>query len=299
MKRFQLGQVLSCFLLILGLSNSQQAFAQGVIQFGGRNATSGREIITYGTGNRNYTFTFNSDAFSIQEGFDQVHGTVLNVTSTSSAAADSLVIRERGGDIFDFRSLEFVPRSSAGFGTVLRFTAFRGASEVARVDIADIASGSLTKYPNPENSAETFSNAFKNVDRVVITIPSGARFNHTFDNVVVDGDYDGDGVSFTQETADGTNGNSGCSFRVSSQTLSLTSQAWRDSDCDSDGISNWLETLGGTLAADADGDGTINMLDIDSDQDGINDSFERNVDTDRDGDADYLYLESDNDGIRH
>ena len=244
MKRFKIGQVLSCFLLILGLSNSQQAFAQGVIQFGGRNATSGTEIITYGTGNRNYTFTFNSDAFSIQDGFDQVHGTVLNVTSqaTGSAPADSLVIRERYGDIFDFKSLEFVPRSSAGFGTILRFTAFRSGVQVAQVSIADIASGSLTKYPNPNNSSETFSNDFKNVDRVVITI-TGGRFNHTFDNVVIDADYDGDGVAFNQETTDGTNGNNGCSFKVSSQSLSLTSQAWRDSDCDSDGISNWLETI--------------------------------------------------------
>ncbi|WP_165929477.1 T9SS type A sorting domain-containing protein [Pseudocnuella soli] len=46
-----------------------------------------------------------------------------------------------------------------------------------------------------------------------------------------------------------------------------------------------------------DGKGLINMLDLDSDDDGILDSVEGRLDTDGDGKANYLDIDSDNDGI--
>jgi gliding motility-associated-like protein len=70
------------------------------------------------------------------------------------------------------------------------------------------------------------------------------------------------------------------------------------SDCDNDGISNAMECYGGgPTCQDFDFDGIPNYLDSDSDNDGLPDSYERNIDSDKDGDADYLDLDSDNDGI--
>lgn len=258
MKRFKIGQVLSCFLLILGLFSGQHGFAQGKILFDGKFiSVPGSEFHAYGgVGNRNYTFTFNSANAMTFATAPTPNLDVLDIVSASSGVPDTLNIVDRYGAQFDFKSLEFVPKSSAGFGTVLQFTAFRAGVQVAQVSIADIASGSLTKYPNPNVPSETFSDAFKNVDRVIITIPSGARFNHRFDNVVFDTDYDGDGVMFTQEVIDGTNVNSGCDFKLSSQNISQVSDAWKADDCDRDGISNLLETNGGTNNADFDFDGS-------------------------------------------
>jgi gliding motility-associated-like protein len=69
-------------------------------------------------------------------------------------------------------------------------------------------------------------------------------------------------------------------------------------DCDSDGIGNAMECFGGgPTCQDFDFDGIPNYLDTDSDNDGLLDSYERNIDSDKDGDADYLDLDSDNDGI--
>ncbi|MFL0163424.1 hypothetical protein U0R11_13585, partial [Aquirufa sp. 1-SAACH-A3] len=72
-------------------------------------------------------------------------------------------------------------------------------------------------------------------------------------------------------------------------------------DCDSDGISNEMECNGGYLGTgtcqDFDSDSIPNFLDPDSDNDGILDMIEKNMDSDGDGDANYLDLDSDNDGI--
>ncbi len=70
------------------------------------------------------------------------------------------------------------------------------------------------------------------------------------------------------------------------------------SDCDSDGIPNGQECYGGgPTCQDFDSDGIPNYLDVDSDNDGLNDSYEKNRDSDGDRDADYVDLDSDNDGI--
>ncbi|CAM4362569.1 hypothetical protein EWU23_13460 [Cytophagaceae bacterium 50C-KIRBA] len=72
-------------------------------------------------------------------------------------------------------------------------------------------------------------------------------------------------------------------------------------DDDGDGIPNSMECFGTSsllgTCADFDGDGRMNSKDTDSDNDGINDSIERNIDTDGDRQANYLDIDSDNDGI--
>ncbi|WP_164969656.1 fibronectin type III domain-containing protein, partial [Aquirufa rosea] len=69
-------------------------------------------------------------------------------------------------------------------------------------------------------------------------------------------------------------------------------------DCDGDGILNSVECAwGGPSCQDYDSDGIPNFQDPDSDNDGIPDSIEKNIDTDGDGIPNYLDLDSDNDGI--
>lgn len=64
------------------------------------------------------------------------------------------------------------------------------------------------------------------------------------------------------------------------------------SDCDGDGIPDFVESAG-----DTDGDGVTDACDIDADNDGILDANEGNFDIDGDGIANFLDLDSDNDGI--
>ena len=65
-----------------------------------------------------------------------------------------------------------------------------------------------------------------------------------------------------------------------------------DTDSDNDGINDLQEQN-----IDSDLDGTADYLDIDSDADGVADLIERNIDSDKDSIPDYLDLDSDSDGI--
>jgi len=70
------------------------------------------------------------------------------------------------------------------------------------------------------------------------------------------------------------------------------------SDTDGDGV-NDAEEIGKNLDSplDTDGDGRIDVLDLDDDNDGLPSILEGKGDTDHDGLADYLDPDSDNDGI--
>ncbi|MFN5413615.1 MAG: gliding motility-associated C-terminal domain-containing protein, partial [Bacteroidota bacterium] len=67
---------------------------------------------------------------------------------------------------------------------------------------------------------------------------------------------------------------------------------WRDLDSDNDGISDKIET-----DIDTDGDGLGDWRDLDSDNDNISDKIETDIDTDGDGKGDWRDIDSDNDGI--
>jgi MYXO-CTERM domain-containing protein len=98
-----------------------------------------------------------------------------------------------------------------------------------------------------------------------------------------DSDADGDGLTYDEEIALGTDPD--------------------DADSDGDGISDGDEVgddPGNPF--DTDDDGVIDALDVDDDGDGILTEIERGdgdepVDTDKDGVADYLDLDSDDDGV--
>ncbi len=66
-------------------------------------------------------------------------------------------------------------------------------------------------------------------------------------------------------------------------------------DSDGDGITNLIETNGGVVAVDTDGDGTIDALDLDSDLDGYPDSEEGTGDSDDDGIGDWRDPDGDSD----
>ncbi|MDY7395986.1 gliding motility-associated C-terminal domain-containing protein [Aureibaculum sp. 2210JD6-5] len=114
-----------------------------------------------------------------------------------------------------------------------------------------------------------------------------SAFDKDNDNILdpFDPDADGDGILNTEES----NGNNPYD------------------DVDGDGIYAYLDdndNAGGignddslvNAAFDMDGDGFPNFLDLDSDNDGILDSVEGNVDSDLDGTPDFLDNDSDNDG---
>lgn len=89
---------------------------------------------------------------------------------------------------------------------------------------------------------------------------------YTLASIIVDSD--GDGVTDGDEVRDNTNLLDPCEFILSSQTVT-PSQAWKDSDCDGDGLTNQSEI-------DPDGDGIL----------GPNGTDPLNPDTDGDGNPD-------------
>lgn len=62
-------------------------------------------------------------------------------------------------------------------------------------------------------------------------------------------DNDGDGVENTFEEVDNTDPNNPCDYMSNNQVYYRTTEAWRNLDCDGDGVSNGMEL-------DPDGDGT-------------------------------------------
>ena len=74
-------------------------------------------------------------------------------------------------------------------------------------------------------------------------------------------DTDGDGVTDTNEIADGTNPNDPCSLIIASQTVA-PSAAWLALDCDGDGTPNVDETGTDPLNPDTDGDGVTDTNEI-------------------------------------
>ncbi len=69
-----------------------------------------------------------------------------------------------------------------------------------------------------------------------------------------------------------------------------------DPDTDGDNINDFIESNGGARV-DTDGDGTIDALDADSDNDGRSDLFEGSIDTDNDLTPDFRDTDDDGDGI--
>jgi fimbrial isopeptide formation D2 family protein len=91
---------------------------------------------------------------------------------------------------------------------------------------------------------------------------------------VLDDDPDKDGLTNSQEAAIGTDPN--------------------NPDSDGDGIGDGTEALGG-IATDTDKDGTIDALDLDSDNDSVPDKTEGTKDTDGDKTPDWRDTDDDND----
>ena len=74
-------------------------------------------------------------------------------------------------------------------------------------------------------------------------------------------DTDGDGVTDTNEIADGTNPNDPCSLIIASQTVAPSAE-WENLDCDGDGTPNGLEPGTDPLNPDTDGDGVIDTTEL-------------------------------------
>ncbi|MDF2158552.1 invasin domain 3-containing protein [Algoriphagus sp. CAU 1675] len=85
---------------------------------------------------------------------------------------------------------------------------------------------------------------------------------------VFDPDTDGDGVLDGTEVTDSTDPLDACSYLAESQTVE-PNQAWKEADCDEDGLSNQAETELGTdpKNADTDGDGVTDGQEVDDETD--------------------------------
>jgi gliding motility-associated-like protein len=123
-------------------------------------------------------------------------------------------------------------------------------------------------------------------------------------------DNDGDSVTDSDEIADGTDPNDGCSFNPAHVVLAYTSTTWQQQDCDGDGNPNGTDV--GPLDYCVDGSGIAPQVgtpayeyfrDADCDGDGISNGLECHnggtncEDFDQDGTPDYLDHDSDNDGV--
>jgi len=116
--------------------------------------------------------------------------------------------------------------------------------------------------------------------------------NHTDANNdgMVDGaDLDKDGL---KDFADGSNKWPDANDKHPGNSDTDAVEDWRDTDSDDDGITDQIE---GNI--DTDSDGTPNYRDIDSDGDGISDKTETAADFDGDSKGNYIDTDSDGDGI--
>jgi hypothetical protein len=77
-------------------------------------------------------------------------------------------------------------------------------------------------------------------------------------------DTDGDGVSDSKETEDGTDIDNFCDYNPASQDAASVSEAWLAADCDEDGLTNGEELQLGTnpLSSDTDGDGVNDKQEV-------------------------------------
>ena len=119
-------------------------------------------------------------------------------------------------------------------------------------------------------------------------------------------DSDGDGVSDSTETADGTNRLDNCSFDINQVDTSKTSAFWNAADCDGDGVPNLQEIIDDTNPLSGCGflPGSVipelvsdTWRALDCDNDSLTNGQEGIGDTDGDGMPDYNDRDSDWDGM--
>jgi PGF-pre-PGF domain-containing protein len=172
-------------------------------------------------------------------------------------------------------------------------------------DYADAVStngGSATFSPDltVDDGTGGFMNSDTDADFTTITVYNdfdgdGLADDDSATGVATDSDDDDDGLADANDPDDYDADIDGDGIEDGPEVNSLGTDPEK-TDSDGDGIGDAGETDGGS-AVDTDDDGTIDALDTDSDDDGIDDSVEGTVDTDSDGTADYRDTDSDDDGL--
>ncbi|MHA8099959.1 gliding motility-associated C-terminal domain-containing protein [Aquirufa aurantiipilula] len=254
--------------------------------FSGANTSTSGNIPRISTTNfgTNTNLTFSAGFVTSTMTLFKVENPTISVSdgTLSSSGSSNLTVTVNPAVLNKFEVVIQNPQQSerylAGVNTVTAqdlynntVTSFNAATN--NVTVSTTLSGSITGLSggNKLNSASDFVNGIANLTTLGM-IYLGAEGSGTF--------------TFRANT--GPTG-----------TSQIIETAFADDD--SDGIPNSMECFGTSsllgTCADFDGDGRMNSRDTDSDNDGINDSLERNMDSDGDRLANYLDLDSDNDGI--
>ena len=128
------------------------------------------------------------------------------------------------------KDIAITPLSPTYTGTVTSFTVSPALPAGLSINATTgVISGTPTGISTSNTYVVTASNGSGSVTAYVLT-------------AIVAGDTDGDGVTDTQETTDGTDPNDACNYLPNSQTFANTSAAWKAADCDGDGTPNGTDS---------------------------------------------------------
>ena len=223
-------------------------------------------------------------------------GTATTVTAIVSTTGGGIVVINSGGT-----TVNYTPAPNFnGIDTVI-YTVCDAGTPLPIICVNDTLF--VTVNPQVDSDGDGVSDDVEIVDGTNPNDPCSlilANQNMTPQALFLTGDCDGDGVANGDEINDGTNIQDSCDYNLVNQVFTNVSAAYLAADCDGDGVPNGLEIdpdgdgvagPNGTdpqdpcdfniedqvftnvsaayLAADCDGDGVPNGLEIDPDGDGV------------------------------
>jgi uncharacterized protein (TIGR03382 family) len=176
-----------------------------------------------------------------------------------------------------------------------RYWRFECIDQLGYTLVFDFGGNDLANYPNLDAPGTPLVENPDNTPNFLDTDDDGDG-----DDTLVEGmgDIDGDGVpnGYDPYDHDGPLADPDQDGLVTEVEVGLGTQPYEE-DTDDDRIPDGIEVADVAAPLNNDGDGLIDALDPDDDNDGIDTAVEGTLDLDRDGAPNYLDLDSDGDGI--